>query len=261
MAKLVMDENFAADSSRNMEKVILITGATSGIGREAAMQLAGLGHAVIATGRDANKCKDLQAQLETVSSKSRVYRLDVLKPDDMDVLLEEIGNTYGRLDVLVNNAGVQLDLPGFMPGNTSETVSADVLRSTYETNFFSPVLLTQKALPLLKKSEGGAIINVASIMGSMQLHSDSTSPIYSIKLLAYNSSKTALNQFTIHLAEALKDTSVKVNSVHPGWVKTDLGGPYAPMEIAEGAKTIVDLCLAGAEAPQGSFIHLGNPLP
>ena len=98
-------------------------------------------------------------------------------------------------------------------------------------------------------------------MASLTLHADHSSPIYDIKLLAYNSSKTALNQFTIHLAQALKNSSVKVNAAHPGWVKTDLGGEYAPMEITEGAKTIVDLCLIEDNGPNGAFIHLGNNLP
>ena len=98
-------------------------------------------------------------------------------------------------------------------------------------------------------------------MASLNLHADKTSPIYDIKLLAYNSSKTALNQFTIHLAHALKDTNIKVNAAHPGWVKTDLGGEYAPMKTKDGAKTIVDLCLIGSDGPNGEFIHLGNSLP
>jgi NAD(P)-dependent dehydrogenase (short-subunit alcohol dehydrogenase family) len=148
-----------------------------------------------------------------------------------------------------------------MPGNSTETVSMSVLRETFETNFFAPIALTQKLLPLLKKSDAGRIVNVSSIMGSLALHSDSNSPIYGIKLLAYNSSKTALNQFTVHLAEALKDTRIKVNSAHPGWVKTDLGGAYAPMTIEEGVKTIVDLSTLDKDGPNGAFIHMGEVVP
>lgn len=95
----------------------------------------------------------------------------------------------------------------------------------------------------------------------MDEEADSSSPIYGIKLLAYDASKTALNQFTIHLSEALKNTQVRVNSAHPGWVKTDLGGDYAPMNVAEGVTTIVDLALMGDDCPNGAFMHAGAPLP
>ena len=154
-----------------------------------------------------------------------------------------------------------MDFPGFMPGNSTETVSMDILKQTFEINYFAPIALTQKLLPLLKKSTAGRIVNVSSIMGSLALHADSNSPIYGIKLLAYNSSKTALNQFTLHLAEEIKDSPIKVNSAHPGWVKTDLGGEYAPMSIEDGVKTIVDLCTLDENGPTGAFIHLGESLP
>ncbi len=123
------------------------------------------------------------------------------------------------------------------------------------------VELTQALLPLLKKSPAGRIVNLTSILGSLTLHADPASPIAGSKALAYNASKTALNAFTIHLAAALKDTPIKVNSAHPGWVKTDMGGTDAPMEIVDGAKTSVELALIGADGPNGTYSHLGNTLP
>jgi len=115
-------------------------------------------------------------------------------------------------------------------------------------------------MPLLRKSEGGRIVNLSSILGSLSLHADAKGPIAGVKLFAYDSSKTALNAFTIHLADELKDTKIKVNSVHPGWVKTEMGTDAAPMEVDEGAKTSVDLALIGPDGPNGKFIHLGQEL-
>ena len=242
-----------------MKKTALITGSNRGIGSEVSKQLLELGYTVIVTARSAEKLEEIIKKLE--NSNVVGFKLDVTNSDDIESLNQFIESNFGHLDVLVNNAGVQLDLPTFMPENTSDTVSIETIKATFETNYFSVIALTQKLLPLIKKSEAGRIVNVSSIMGSLVLHADKTSPIYDIKLLAYNSSKTALNQFTIHLAHALKNTNIKVNAAHPGWVKTTLGGEYAPMELKDGAKTIVDLCLIGSDGPNSDFIHLGNSLP
>jgi len=244
-----------------MKKVVLITGAAKGLGFEAAKQLGGKGFTVIVTARTHEKSDVTAARLKALGIDGIGVKLDVNNEEDATKLVNFIGEKFGKLDVLINNAGVQLDFPGFMPGNSTETVSMDVLQRTFETNFFAPVTLTQKLLPLIRKSDEGRIVNVSSIMGSLALHSDKNSPIYDIKLLAYNSSKTALNQFTLHLAGALKETKIKVNSAHPGWVKTDLGGEYAPMTVEEGAKTLVDLSLLDENGISGGFIHLGNTLP
>ena len=244
-----------------MEKVALITGASKGLGFETAYQLGVKGYAVIVAARTQQKSNETAEKLKSKGVHAVGMQLDVVNDNDVDNLSKSINEHFGKLDVLVNNAGVQLDFPGFMPGNSTETVSIDILKQTFEINYFAPIALTQKLLPLLKKSTAGRIVNVSSIMGSLALHADSNSPIYGIKLLAYNSSKTALNQFTLHLAEAIKDSPIKVNSAHPGWVKTDLGGEYAPMSIEDGVKTIVDLSTLDENGPTGAFIHLGESLP
>jgi len=244
-----------------MEKVALITGASKGLGFETAYQLGVKGYAVIVAARTQQKSNETAEKLKSKGVHAVGMKLDVVNDNDVDNLSKSINEHFGKLDVLVNNAGVQLDFPGFMPGNSTETVSMDILKQTFEINYFAPIALTQKLLPLLKKSTAGRIVNVSSIMGSLALHADSNSPIYGIKLLAYNSSKTALNQFTVHLAEAMKDSPIKVNSAHPGWVKTDLGGEYAPMSIEDGVKTIVDLSTLDENGPTGAFIHLGESLP
>jgi NAD(P)-dependent dehydrogenase (short-subunit alcohol dehydrogenase family) len=244
-----------------MEKVALITGASKGLGFETAYQLGVKGYAVIVAARTQQKSNETAEKLKSKGVHAVGMKLDVVNDNDVDNLSKSINEHFGKLDVLVNNAGVQLDFPGFMPGNSTETVSMDILKQTFEINYFAPIALTQKLLPLLKKSTAGRIVNVSSIMGSLALHADSNSPIYGIKLLAYNSSKTALNQFTLHLAEAMKDSPIKVNSAHPGWVKTDLGGEYAPMSIEDGVKTIVNLSTLDENGPTGAFIHLGESLP
>ena len=245
----------------NMKKIALITGANKGLGFETAKQLGELNFTVVVTARTTEKLEATVKKLKELTIEVYGFKLDVTTREEIKGLVTFIESKFGRLDVLVNNAGVQLDLPAFMPSNTTESVSSEILKTTFDCNYFSVIELTQQLLPLLKNSTAGRIVNVSSIMGSLVLHADSTSPIYDIKLLAYNSSKTALNQFTIHLAHALKSTNVKVNAAHPGWVKTDLGGEYAPMEIKEGAKTIVDLCLIEENGSNGEFIHLGNKLP
>ncbi len=244
-----------------MKKIALITGASKGLGFETALQLGKKGFTVIVTARTQQKSDEAATKLKTKDIDALGVQLDVNSSKDITNLVSFLTERFGKLDILVNNAGVQLDFPGFMPGNSTETVSMEILKQTFETNFFAPIALTQQLLPLLKKSDAGRIVNVSSIMGSLALHADAGSPIYGIKLLAYNSSKTALNQFTLHLAEALKDTLIKVNSAHPGWVKTDLGGEYAPMSIEDGVKTIVDLSTLDVNGKTGTFIHLGESLP
>ena len=125
----------------------------------------------------------------------------------------------------------------------TSTLSPTILRETLDSNFFSPVALTQTLLPLIRKSEGGRIVNLSSILGSNTLDANPGSPIYDMKQFAYDASKTAFNSFTIHLAHELKDTKIKVNSAHPGWVKTDMGGPNATLEVSEGGKTSTRLAL------------------
>jgi NAD(P)-dependent dehydrogenase (short-subunit alcohol dehydrogenase family) len=241
-----------------MEKIALITGSAKGLGYETALQLGKKGYKVIVTARNADKTNETVSKLNNEGVKALGYVLDVNNVEHIRGIANFIDQKFGRLDILINNAGVQLDLPTFMPGNTTETVSMNALRETFDINFFAPITLTQQLLPLLKKADEAKIVNVSSIMGSLSLHSDASSPINDIKLFAYDSSKTALNQFTIHLAASLKDTNVKVNSAHPGWVKTELGGDYAPLTVEEGVKTIIDLTETN---DNGTFEHLGQKLP
>jgi NAD(P)-dependent dehydrogenase (short-subunit alcohol dehydrogenase family) len=245
--------------STHAGKIALVTGANRGIGLETARQLGKHGIKVLVAARDDEKAAKAANTLKSEGIDAVPLKLEVTSSADIQAVSKFIADNYGHLDILVNNAGMIGDDAFF--GNNSETVTQDQLRRTFDTNFFAVIELTQTLLPLLKKSAAGRIVNLTSILGSLTLHSDPTSMIAGSKALAYNASKTALNAFTVHLAAALKDTKIKVNSAHPGWVKTDMGGPDAMIEIPEGAKTSVELALIGDDGPSGKYIHMGKNIP
>jgi len=239
-------------------KIALITGANKGLGFEMARQLGRAGARVVLTARDPDKGRSATEALRAEGIDAQFLELDVTRRQDHAASAKFIEQTFGRLDILINNAAISLEPPaaGLPSATTDETI-----KETFETNFFAAVALTRALLPLLRKSKGGRIVNMSSILGSLTLHSDPNSFIYNAKSLSYDASKTALNAFTIHLAHELRDTAIKVNSAHPGWVKTDMGTDAAPLEIPEGAKTGVELALLGEDGPTGGFFHLGKPLP
>lgn len=241
------------------KKVALITGAYKGIGFETARQLGQKGITVVVSARDQKKADGAVAKLRAEHIEAHGLVLDVSDSAHYGNIIQYLEKEFGRLDILVNNAGVMFAQQ--MGGNDTTATTEAVLRKTFDTNFFGVVALTTALLPLLKKSEAGRIVNVSSILGSSTMHSDPKSSVYGTKWFAYDASKTALNAFTVHLAHELKDTKIKVNSAHPGWVKTDLGTSAAPMEIPEGAKTEVDLATLPEGGVTGGFIHLGESLP
>jgi len=242
----------------NAKKVALITGANKGLGFEMARQLGQAGVTVVLAARDPNKGEAAARQLRQQGLDAHSVKLDVTDQKDHREAYAFLKEKFGRLDILINNAGIAADELG--AGKVS-TTTHDSLHRTFDTNFFAPVALTQTLLPLLRNSEAGRIVNMSSILGSQTLHADPKSPIYDFKSLSYDESKAALNAFTIHLAHELKDTRIKVNSAHPGWVKTDMGTDAAPMEIPEGGKTGVALALLEDDGPSGGFFHLGQTLP
>ncbi|MEI8278568.1 MAG: SDR family oxidoreductase [Bacteroidota bacterium] len=240
-------------------KVALVTGANKGIGFETARQLAEQGMTVLMGSRDISKGENAAALLREIGLDVHPVKLDVTNNEDILALRKLIAEKYGKLDILVNNAGM---IQGeTFAENSTTTISQHNLQATFNTNFFSIVNITQQLLPLIEKSDAGRIVNLSSILGSLTLHADTSSPTYTSKSFAYNASKTALNQFTIHLAAALHNTNIKVNSAHPGWVKTDLGSDAAPMSQAQGAKTGVALATLPADGPTGKYIHMGKELP
>ena len=240
-------------------RVALITGANRGIGLQTAKDL-GLDGIILLLGvRDLAKGEATAAGMRQEAFEAEAVHLDVTDSATHREVYDFIDRAFGRLDILVNNAGVFLE--SFANPEQPSTLSLEILRQTFETNFFGTVALTQKLLPLIRRSQAGRIVNVSSIMGSLALHADPSSPIYHSSVFAYNASKAALNSFTLHLAYELRDTSIKVNSAHPGWVKTELGGENADLDVSEGGKTSAWLARLPEDGPTGGYFHVGQPLP
>lgn len=242
-----------------MERIAFITGANRGIGFETTKRLAEEGVKVILGSRDLNKGKEAIEKLSSINIDADLVQYDAFDLNAPQKVYDYIFEKYKKLDILINNAGVLLT--GNLFVTNSSTITDKNLKDTFQTNFFSIVSLTQKLLPLLKKSKAGRIVNVSTILSSLTLHSAKDSPISPAKELAYNSSKTALNAYTIHLALELKDTNIKVNSGHPGWVKTELGGPNAPMEVKDSYKTSLRLALLDSDGPSGGLFHEEDTIP
>ena len=238
-------------------QVAVVTGAGQGIGEGIATRLgqAGARVAILDTNRAA--AEEVALRLKGVG-----LHCDVSSAPSVKQAIEEVQRQLGPIQILVNNAGIAGGtFPGEGPEHRAADVPMDLLRKVFETNFFAQVELTEKLLPLIRKSPAGRIVNLSSILASLKLHADPNSPIYNAKSFAYDASKTALNALTVHLAYELRDTNIKVNSAHPGWVKTDMGGQSAPMELNEGAKTSAALATLAEDGPTGGFFHMGKPLP
>ncbi|MBI3596722.1 MAG: SDR family oxidoreductase [Nitrospirae bacterium] len=222
------------------KRIAIVTGANRGIGTEVVRQLAEKKWKVILTARDEAQgrkaCEDLAGRGLDV----QFHRLDVTDPENIHRLAQDLKADPGRLDVLVNNAGVLMD-----EDRGSDRITIETLRRTMEANFFGPFQLSQALLPLLNRSDDARIVNVSSGLGQLS-DGGGGYPAYSI-------SKAALNMMTVQLAEDLKGR-VKVNSVCPGWVRTEMGGPGATRSVEKGAESIVWLA-TDPMIPNGKFIR------
>ncbi|WP_337104300.1 SDR family oxidoreductase [Paenibacillus sp. YIM B09110] len=232
-------------------KIALITGAYKGIGLEIGRQLGRQGVTVLLGARSLAKAEEAAAGLQAENIHAYGVELDVTNANHIGSVASHIEKEYGKLDILINNAGTYLDHLGN---------NVDVMRSTFEVNVFGAQALTEAVLHLLKASPEGRVVNQSSILGSVgTILSDEMYGSRSVP--AYTTSKAALNAWTAQLSIALRDTNIKVNACHPGWVKTDMGGEHAPMEVHEGAETAVSLATLQADGPTGGFFHRGEALP
>jgi NAD(P)-dependent dehydrogenase (short-subunit alcohol dehydrogenase family) len=239
------------------QKIALVTGATRGIGLETVRQLAQAGVHTLLAGRNRDTAVAEALKLQAEGLPVEAILLDVTDASSISAAARSVRERHGRLDILINNAGILLD-------DINLDVSAQTLetwRSTFDTNLFALIAVTQAFLPLLRESAAGRIVNVSSILGSLTLHSDPASDIYGFKVPAYNASKSAVNAWTVQLAYELRDSSLKVNTVHPGYVKTDINAGQGDIEVDEGARSSVGMALIGADGPNGSFTYLGEVLP
>ncbi|QSJ19430.1 SDR family oxidoreductase [Nostoc sp. UHCC 0702] len=225
------------------KKLAVITGGNRGLGFEASRQLAKKGYKVILTSRDEGKGKAAAEQLQNEGLDVIYHPLDVTSDDSSRQLAEFIDQEFGKLDVLINNAAIYIDTQA--GSNSIFDVKLDTLQQTIETNVYGVLLVTQALIPLMKKQNYGRIVNVSSGAGQLT-DMQGGYPTYRI-------SKTALNALTRIFASELKGTNILVNSVCPGWVKTDMGGPEAPRTPEQGVDTIVWLATFADGGPTGGF--------
>jgi NAD(P)-dependent dehydrogenase (short-subunit alcohol dehydrogenase family) len=245
----------------NIHKIALVTGATRGIGAETVRQLAQAGVHTLLAGRNRDTAVAAALELQSQGLPVEAIQLDVTDAASIAAAVSDVAQRHGRLDILVNNAGIAIDDPARKPSEQS----LETWRTTFDTNLFAVVEVTQAFLPLLKASPAGRIVNVSSVLGSLTLHNDPSSFIYDIKMPAYDVSKSAVNAWTVHLAYELRSTPIKVNTIHPGYVRTDMnnsdGEQRGEIEVSEGARTSVQMALIDADGPTGSFSYLGQVLP
>ncbi|MBU5353130.1 SDR family NAD(P)-dependent oxidoreductase [Paenibacillus silvae] len=232
-------------------KIALITGASKGIGFEIARQLGQLGITVLVAARTQAAANETAEVLLKEGIQAIGLELEVTNSDHITRVAQFLEREYGYLDILVNNAGISVENGDY---------EGDAFRETFEVNTFAPYYLTEALLPLLLKSEAGRIVNQSSALGSIHFQL-SNELVQRISTPAYSASKAALNMLTAYWTQQSKGTNLKVNSVHPGIVRTRMGGEKAELSPEEGAKTAVRLATISQDGPAGGFFYMDSELP
>ncbi len=236
-------------------KVALITGANKGIGREIARQLGQQNITVLIGARDAERGEEAARQLRDEGIEARFVRLDVTDQSTIDEAARYIEREFGRLDILVNNAAIALD------NAPPSQLDMEILRRTFDTNVFGVFAVTKALLPLLRRSPAGRIVNMSSGLGSLTQMSDPNGPFAQVNLLAYNTSKTAINGLTVQFANELRGTPIKVNAADPGYVATDLNQHRGYRTVAQGATAPVRLATLPEDGPTGGYFNEDGVVP
>ncbi|MFD2572732.1 SDR family oxidoreductase [Spirosoma soli] len=235
-------------------KTVLITGANKSIGFETARQLLQKGYYVYLGSRDGQKGQQAVDQLKAEGLNNvEPIIIDVDNLDSIKAARETLGQKTNVLDVLINNAGISGSFP-----QTALDTDITVFRQVFETNFFGVIETTQAFVDLLRQSAEPRIVNVTSGLGSLTLHSDPTWKYYAVKPTAYVGSKAALNGYTIVLANELRDTPFKVNSVDPGYTATDFNNHSGPGTVPDAAARLVKAATLGPDGPTGQFFSDDN---
>lgn len=230
------------------QRIAVVTGGSRGIGLEICRQLAARENMlVLLTARNAVAGKQAATKLQETGGHVQFHLLDVTDQNSVRRLIKFVADHFGRADVLINNAAVYLDR-----GLTVGQIDPGLVRQTMETNFFGPLRLVQQLLPLMTRNGYGRIVNLSSNMGSLSNMRGGA--------LGYRTSKVALNALTRVLAAELQGTNILVNSVDPGWVRTDMGGPRAERDVSQGAKTAVWLATLPDGGPSGGFFRDEEPI-
>ncbi len=237
--------------SEHNQRIALVTGANRGLGFAICRQLTQKGLAVILAARDPDKGQAACAQLNREGfDVCHTVQLDVNSEDSIQSAIEQINKNFGRLDILVNNAGIVLDDKA-----TILDMKADVLQTTLKTNFYGPLALCQGCIPIMRAGNYGRIVNISSTLGSLADMTDVDSLYSGSQTPAYRLSKTLLNGLTALISREVKDENILVNSVCPGWIRTDMGGNQAPLSPEEGADTPVWLATLPDDGPSGGFFR------
>ncbi|WP_067571716.1 SDR family oxidoreductase [Nocardia acidivorans] len=246
-------------SNNASRQIALVTGANKGMGRETVRRLAAAGMTVLLGARDPERGRTAAAELAADGADVRFVHLDVTDAATVEAAARLIEQEFGRLDVLVNNAGISVENQVPVTG-----ITAEAMRITYETNVFGVVTVTNTLLPLLRRAEHARIVNVSSLLGSLTTAADPNGPLAgwpAAALLAYNSSKSALNALTIMWANALRAEGITVNAADPGYVATDLNQHAGTGTVEEGAQIMVTLATLPADGPTGTFRSAVGPHP
>lgn len=239
-----------------IQKIALVTGANKGIGLEIARQLAKSGITVLLGSRDLTRGQQAVAALRSEGLDVEAVQVDLNDEATIEAAAHSIGERHSRLDILVNNAGI-VDAEDGPP--SAATIGA--ARRLMETNFLGTLAVTQAMLPLLRSSTAGRIVNLATTLGSLSINGDPSSPYYEARLIGYNASKAALNMLTVQLAAELKGVGIAVNSVAPGYVKTDLTGNNGFMTAEEGARLPIKYALLEDGTVSGRFVEPAGNAP
>lgn len=232
------------------KRVALVTGANKGIGFEISRGLASRDITVVMGARDTQQGETACSQLQSVGLDVHFLLLDVADGESIKAAVNDLSKQFKRLDVLVNNAGIGVDKDA-----TALTVDVRTVYETMQTNFYGPLLLCQNCIPLMQKNGYGRIVNISSTLGSLTEIADPESVYAGLQLPSYRLSKNSLNGLTALFAGPVRGENILVNSACPGWVKTDLGGPQAPLTPAQGADTPIWLATLPDDGPTGGFFR------
>lgn len=243
--------------------VALVTGANKGIGLQIATDLASHGFTVLVGARDLRRGETAAA---SVAADAVAVRIDVTDQESIAAAAERIRREFGRLDVLVNNAGISsAGTPGrtlqqIAASNAPSAASLDDVRAVFETNVFAVIAVTQAMLPLLREAPAGRIVNMGSSSGSLTLNADPAYEYREVFGAAYSPSKTALHAITLAFAIELESTAIKVNAADPGFTSTALNNFQGTRTVEQGARQAVRLALIGADGPNGTLSDEDGPV-
>ncbi|MEU1365106.1 SDR family oxidoreductase [Streptomyces sp. NPDC005803] len=247
------------------QRVALVTGANKGIGRGVAGQLAALGMTVVVGARDPLRGEEAAAAVRTVGGDAHAITLDVTDQATVQEAAKQVEERFGRLDVLINNAGItgsgQVS-PEDAHDQVPSSVDLDMVRAVFETNVFGVIAVTNAMLPLLRRSPAPRIVNVSSHAASLTLTSDPDGPFTALlPSAAYAPSKTALSALTVQYANELRKHGILVNAVAPGFVDTDSNNHTGFLTVAQAAEVVVRLATLGADGATAGFFSEEGPVP